>query len=78
MPLITLVPEEQAEGKLLELYETERRTMGYVPNYTKAFSLRPDIYEIWGQLIKTIRSKMRFRRYELVTIAAASTLGCTY
>jgi hypothetical protein len=78
MPLITLVPEEQAEGKLLELYERERGTMGYVPNYTKAFSLRPDLYEIWGQLIKTIRSKMRFRRYELVTIAAAATIGCTY
>ena len=50
MPLIKLVPEEQAEGKLLDLYETERRTVGYVPNYTKAFSLRPDVYEIWGQL----------------------------
>ena len=78
MPLINLVPEEQAEGKLREIYEAERKSKGYVPNYAKGFSLRPDVFKIWGELLTAIRSRMRFRRYELVTIAAASAIGCTY
>ena len=78
MPFIKTIPEQQAEGKVKELYEADRKRVGYVPNYTKAFSLRPEVYEAWGRLLKAIRSNMRLRRYELVTLAAASALKCTY
>lgn len=52
--------------------------MGYVPNYMKAISLRPEVYDAWTKLIGTIRSKMRLRRHELVTFATALALECTY
>ena len=38
--------------------------------------LRPEVYRAWQNLLNSIRSKMRLRRFELVTLAAA--LKCTY
>ena len=44
----------------------------------QAFSLRPAAYVAWENLIVSIRSNMDLRRYELVTIAAATKLRCSY
>lgn len=70
--------EENADGLLHELYQAAEKTNGYVPNYVKAFSLRPEVYAAWTKLIGAIRSNMRLRRYELVTFASAMALKCTY
>jgi hypothetical protein len=78
MAFIRTVPPEQAEGKLREIYDDELKTQGYIANGTLTLSLRPDVFEAWEHLLKTIRSKMRLRRYELVTIATAGALHCTY
>jgi hypothetical protein len=78
MTFIKTVSEDQADGSLKELFETARKNNGYVPNYAKAFSIHPEVYEAWTKLIGAIRSKMRLRRYELVTFAAAMALQCTY
>jgi len=78
MNFIRTVPAEQATGTLQELYDNDLQSLGYIANYTKAMSLRPDVIAAWRNLIGTIRPKMRLRRYELVTFAAASALRCTY
>jgi hypothetical protein len=78
MTFIKEIPEDDAEGLLQEQYQAAQKSMGYVPNYIKAFSIHPDVYDAWTKLISTIRSKMRLRRYELVTFAAAMALGCRY
>ena len=39
-------------------------------------SHRPEVFEHWTILIKDIRSRMRLRRYELVTFAALLVLKC--
>jgi hypothetical protein len=78
MAFINIISEEQADGLLKELYEAANKLNGYVPNYVKAFSLRPEVYDAWSKLIGTIRSNMRLRRYELVTFATAMALKCTY
>lgn len=78
MAFIRTVPPDQAEGKLKEIYDHELQSLGYVASGTISLSLRPEALEAWEHLLKTIRSKMRLRRYELVTIAAASALHCTY
>jgi uncharacterized peroxidase-related enzyme len=78
MTFIKSISEEQAENLVLEQYHAAQKSMGYVPNYIKTFSLQPEIYDAWTKLIGAIRSKMRMRRYELVTFAAAMTLECTY
>jgi hypothetical protein len=78
MTLLKTVSEDQADGLVREQYETARASLGYVPNYIKAFSLRPEVYDAWSKLIGAVRSGMRLRRYELVTFAAAMALDCLY
>ena len=78
MAFIRTVPEDQADGKVLETYQDDLKTKGYVAHHTSAFSLRPEVYDAWKNLISSIRSNMRLRRFELVTLASAQALGCTY
>ena len=78
MAFIRTIPEEEANGKLRELYEQDRKNVGYAANYTRAASLRPEATEAWRNLQMAIRSNMRLRQYELVVIAVAATLKCTY
>lgn len=75
---IANVSEEEAEGKLREIYEGDQQTFGFVPDHAKVFSLRPDVLAAWRELQGTIRKHLRLRRYELVTLAAARSLGCRY
>jgi hypothetical protein len=78
MSFIETIPEEEATGGLRELYDSRLEKRGYVPNYLKALSLRPGVYQAWCDLEMSIRRNMRLRRYELVTITAAARLECTY
>ena len=75
---IQTVAESEAEGKLRELYEGDRRSLGYVPHYAMVFSLRPEVLESWRAFQGSIRRNLRLRLYELVTMAAAMALNCRY
>jgi hypothetical protein len=78
MAFIRTIPEAEAQGLLKDLYDARLKDHGYIPNYTRAFSLHPEVYDAWLKLQGAIRSKMRLRRYELVTFAAAMALECKY
>jgi hypothetical protein len=78
MTFIQTIPDEQAAGTLQEMYAADLKSLGYIANYTKVMSLRPEAIAAWRNLIGTIRSNMRLRRYELVTFATALALRCTY
>ena len=78
MTYIATVPVEEAEGMLRNLYEQDRTSFGYIPNYTMAMSLRPEVITAWRNLSRAIRANLSLRRYELVTIAASRALRCTY
>jgi uncharacterized peroxidase-related enzyme len=60
------------------MYEDARRRFGYVPNWAQAFSLRPDVRDGWGALLRSIQSNLSVRSYELATLAAARTLRSSY
>jgi uncharacterized peroxidase-related enzyme len=75
---IETVSEAEAQGKLREIYESDEKSLGYVPNHAKVFSLRPDVLEAWRGFQGSIRKNLRLRRYELVTLAAAQALNCRY
>ena len=70
--------DNEAEGKLRELYEGELKNLGYVPNHVRVFSPRPEVLETWRAFQTSIRKNLRLRRYELVTLAAAQALHCRY
>jgi len=78
MAHIHIIPEDQAEGELKQMYQKFNSRMGFVPNFVKVYSLRPEAYTAWGNFLKVLRGKMRMRQYELVVIAAVSAIGCHY
>ncbi len=61
-----------------DLYERERERVGYLPNYVRAFSLRPDVYRAWRGLVQSIMGGADPRRFELATLAAARRLRSSY
>jgi uncharacterized peroxidase-related enzyme len=60
------------------MYRKDRDANGFVPNFTRAFSSRPAVYEAWRNLNGTVKASMDLRRYELATIAAARRLRSSY
>jgi uncharacterized peroxidase-related enzyme len=78
MTYIQTIPEDEATGATAEVYEADRATLGYLPNFTRAFSLHPEAYAAWRRLNGAIKEGMDLRRYELATIAAARRLRSSY
>lgn len=78
MSFINTIPEGEAQGDVKHLYDENREAMGYVPNYVKVFSHRPQVMDAWGGLLRSIKANMDWRRYELVTLAAARALRSSY
>src|SRR5262245_51132202 len=78
MAFIREIPPEEATGEVRALYDLDLSSLGYVANYSKVFAHRPEVYVAWGRRIGAIRSSMDPRRYELVTLAAASKLLSSY
>ncbi len=77
MSYIKTVSPKDAEGAVLEMYERQQDHWGYVPNYAKSFSHRPEVMARWGQLLAEIRRPLDDRTFELVTFAAAIELRHT-
>jgi uncharacterized peroxidase-related enzyme len=78
MAFIREISPEEATPEVRALYDRDRETLGYVANYTRVFAHRPEVYTAWARLIRAIRSSMDKRRYELITLAAASQLRSSY
>jgi uncharacterized peroxidase-related enzyme len=78
MTFIRTVPESEATGAVAQIYEADHEVNGFVPNFTRAYSLRPDVYMAWRELNAAIKANMDLRRYELATIAAARRLRSSY
>ena len=77
MSYIDIISPDSAEGGVLEMYEHQQKHWGYIPNYAKSFSHRPEVLARWGQLLAEIRRPLDARTFELVTFAAAHELRHT-
>lgn len=78
MTILKVTPEAGASGLTAEIYDADRRSLGYVPSHTKAMSLNPEAYLAWESLTQAISTSLGLRWYELVTLAAAQALGSTH
>lgn len=78
MAFINTIAANEATGLTKEIYDAAQASSGYIPHYAELFSHRPEVYKAWQALGAAVRKNMRLRRYELVTLAAARELGCTY
>ena len=72
------VDDENVDAALREVYNQDIEKDGYVWNTSRVWSHRPEMVGLWMPLMKAVRSHLRLRTYELVTIAAAHALGCVY
>ena len=78
MAFVPLPSDEEATGDVAARFEGDRRTYGYVPNWSRVLTPRPDVLDAWKQLIAAVKAGMDERRYELVTVAAARELRSSY
>lgn len=77
MSFIETTSLDDAEGAVREMYERQQGAWGYVPNYAKSFSHRPEVMARWGQLLAELRRPLDTRTFELVTFAAAHEMRHT-
>jgi len=78
MAFIRTVPVDEATGDVRAMYERTQASLGYVPNYAKVFSHRPQVMAAWSALLASIRGNLEPRQYELITLAAARAMQCSY
>lgn len=56
MPYLPTVPPEEAAGEVKAMYDKDLAAQGYVANYTRAFSRRPEVLQRWLALKNAITS----------------------
>jgi uncharacterized peroxidase-related enzyme len=78
MAFISTIPEDQAPDDVKRMYAQNLEKQGYIPNYSRVFSPRPQVMEAWANLLRAIKSNLDTRRFELVTLAAARALRNSY
>jgi alkylhydroperoxidase family enzyme len=78
MSFLETVSPAAADGAVRAMYQRAEASLGYVPNWARAFSLRPEVMDGWIALVGSIRRNLSFRTYELVTLAAARALASSY
>jgi hypothetical protein len=74
MTFIKTVPANKATGAVHDMYKHQEEHWGYVPNYSKTFSHRPEVMVRWGRLLAEIRRPADDRCFELVTFVVARQL----
>ena len=74
MAFIRTIPPRDASGAARDMYARQEDYWGYVPNYAKVFSHRPEVLARWGRLLAELRRPVDDRRFELVTFVAALAL----
>ena len=77
MTFISTISASHATGAVRDMYQRQEDHWGYVPNYAKAFSHRPEVMGRWGKLLAEVRRPVDDWRFELVTFAVASFLKHT-
>jgi uncharacterized peroxidase-related enzyme len=78
MPYFQTVPPGEATGEVKAMYGKDLAAQGYVANYTRAFSLRPEVMQGWLALKDAITTGMDPRLYELATVAVATAIRSSY
>jgi len=77
MSFINALSAAEATGAVHEMYSRQQRAYGYVPDYARTFSHRPELMKLWADLLYGIKKNMDKRRFELVTVAAATSARST-
>jgi alkylhydroperoxidase family enzyme len=83
MASIKLVPEDEATGKVKEIYDEIKASAGidFVPNLYKAMAPNPDYLEAnWGRVraIMLAEGKLDRLTKEIIAVAVSAVNACDY
>lgn len=74
------ITEDEAEGRVAEIYDTHKSKLGFVMEATKCFTARPDLLPIYTDFADRIRAgfSLGLREWRLITLIAAKHVPSTY
>jgi alkylhydroperoxidase/carboxymuconolactone decarboxylase family protein YurZ len=83
MASIELIPEQEATGGVLEVYEDIKETLGidFVPNMYRAMAPRPAFLEANWNKVKAVMAepgKLDRLTKEIIAVAVSAVSGCRY
>ncbi len=83
MSSIKMIAEEEAEGKVKNLYEEIKSTLeiDFVPNLYKIMAAKPGYLEACWNRVKAIMvepGKLDRLTKEIIAVAVSAVLGCKY
>jgi hypothetical protein len=73
------IEEEQAAGRIAEIYEKQKAQLGFVMEAAKCFTARPDLLPIYTDFSDSIRAgfSLGVREWRLITLIAAKHIPST-
>ena len=83
MAAVKMVSEEDAVGKVKEIYEEIQSLLGidFVPNMYKAMAVKPEFLEAnWKKVKAVMMEPGRLDRMtrEIIAVAVSAVMGCRY
>jgi alkylhydroperoxidase/carboxymuconolactone decarboxylase family protein YurZ len=83
MASIKMIPEEEATGKVKEIYEEIKSNLGidFVPNLYKVMASKPGYLEANWNKVKTVMvepGKLDRLTKEIIAVAVSAVQGCEY
>jgi alkylhydroperoxidase/carboxymuconolactone decarboxylase family protein YurZ len=78
-----MIAEDEATGKVKEIYEDIRQTLGidFVPNMYKTMALKPGYLETNWNKIKAVMKgpgKLDQLTKEIIAVSVSAVMGCEY
>lgn len=83
MASIKMISEEEASGKVKDIYEEIKSTIGidFVPNLYKVMASKPGYLEANWNKVKTVMiepGKLDRLTKEIIALAVSAVMGCEY
>lgn len=74
------ISDDQATGRIAEIYASQRARMGFVMAASRCFTARPDLLPIYNDFIDQVRAgfSLSTRDWRLITLIAAKHVPSTY
>jgi alkylhydroperoxidase/carboxymuconolactone decarboxylase family protein YurZ len=83
MASVKLISEQEAEGKVREIYDEIMSTLGidFVPNMYKAMAAKPGFLEANWNKVKAVMvepGKLDRLTKEIIAVSVSAVMGCEY
>lgn len=74
------IEENEATGRVADIYEAQRKQLGFVMATAKSFTPRPDLLPIYTDFSDKIRAgfSLGLREWRMITLIAAKHIPSTY